>query len=312
MDNRTLNLVNQKIAAMDIADKELLARVQQLQSQLSDRVLALLLKMSSKNGKIDRSDAANKKILLKLNKELSTIITAGKLRSAVSPYLKVFDDVERISKLIIETENNLSLKDYNLSAEKELAIDEIATSLLNDGMLKANMATPIKKMLYRHVTTGIDYETARQEIIQFIKNDPDKLGIMEKYVRAVTQEALSRYDGMINQRVATDFGLDAFSIVGSLIKTSAEQCIHMINETGPFEGMAVNNKYAMSDLPAILAILRRYKGFVKGTNESNYFINRNHWGCRHVFIPTRFLRRDREQINKQMFGATVQGVGNLT
>lgn len=67
----------------------------------------------------------------------------------------------------------------------------------------------------------------------------------------------------------------------------------MINETGPFADMAVNGKYPMDQLPKIVNIVKGYKGAVAGLDESNYFIFRNHWGCRHVFIPTRYTDSDR-------------------
>lgn len=107
-----------------------------------------------------------------------------------------------------------------------------------------------------------------------------------------------RYDGMINQRIADEYKLDAFRIVGSLIKTSQEVCIHMIRETGPFADMAINGKYPMDLLPKIVNIVKGYKGAVAGLDESNYFIFRNHWGCRHVFIPTRFTDSDRAEMAK--------------
>lgn len=107
-----------------------------------------------------------------------------------------------------------------------------------------------------------------------------------------------RYDGMINQRIADEYKLDAFRIVGSLIKTSQEVCIHMIRETGPFADMAINGKYPMDLLPKIVNIVKGYKGAVAGLDESNYFIFRNHWGCRHVFISTRFTDSDRAEMGK--------------
>lgn len=103
---------------------------------------------------------------------------------------------------------------------------------------------------------------------------------------------------MINQRIADEYKLDAFRIVGSLIKTSQEVCIHMIRETGPFADMAINGKYPMDLLPKIVNIVKGYKGAVAGLDESNYFIFRNHWGCRHVFIPTRFTDSDRAEMGK--------------
>lgn len=295
MDNDIQKLVNDKILVIDTAEKTLLDSIKTKQETLTTKLIQLYSKLTVSNGNINQNDTLNKRLLNLLNKDLIGLINKSTYKSDVSKYLKVFDDVTTMSKIIIEKENNLDLKDFNLSIEKQLAIDEITGSLLNDDVLKQNLVLPLKKVMYRHVTTGITYADAVNEMTLAV-------GKQSKYFYGIVSESMSRYDGTINQRVATEFKLDAFRIVGSLIKSSAVSCINMINETGPFTGMAVNGKYAMSDLPKIIKILQGYKGFVAGTNEKNYFINRNHHNCRHVFIPTRFLRRDKEAMNKEVFG----------
>lgn len=304
IDKDTLDLIDKKVLMIDYADQSIINSVRIKEAELKAKLLKLLDKMKMVDGKIDKKDPANKKLLMLLNKDLLSIINKSSFKSEVSKYLKNFDDVEKISKTILEKVNGMSLKDYNLNKEKTAAIDEIAKALLNEKELSKNIINPIKKILHRHVTTGISMKDARKEIQTFIDGDHVKHGFMAKYVRSITQEALGRFDGGINQRVSTEFGLDAFSIVGSLIKTSSQVCVNMIREVGAFENMAVNGKYAISDLPNIIAILKLGDGFVKGTTETNYFIMRNHWGCRHQFIPTRFLKRDKEEMQARLTGAT--------
>jgi hypothetical protein len=298
MTDDVLQLLRDKINMMDLADTELLNRARNAQAEILRRIEFLLQKIDLKNGYYAKSDN-DRKILALINRDLIEIINASTFRSAVSPYLKVFDKVGALSLEILGKVNGLDLGKYDISIEKQLAIDDIANGLLNEEILRVNLIVPVKKILYRHVTSGILYKTAEQELRQFIVNEPGKLGFAERYVKTITQELLSRYDGMVNQKVVNEFGLDAFSIVGSLIKTSAPSCVNMIRETGPFTGMAINNKYAMSDLPKIIAILDNYGGTVRGLNPTNYFVYRNHWGCRHQFIPTRFLARERAELERR-------------
>jgi hypothetical protein len=246
--------------------------------------------------------------LSKINTTLKNIIKPSLFTSSVRDFIKNFDDLEKVSKKIIEKENDLDLSDYNLSSEKKLYIDDITKGLLNKEMLDANLQSPLRKILYRYSTTNINLKTAESEIRRFVTSE-DGAGFAERYVKTLAIESLHRFDGGINQRVATDFNLDAFRIVGSLIVSSESQCIHMIKEIGDLGRFAVNGKYPTEALPEIIAMLKKnYKGVNKDLNISNYFELRNHWGCRHQFIPTRLLERDKKELESRRIESVSQNI----
>ncbi len=280
------SLVDYKIKAIDVAEKAFKSAVRGLDEEIKNIIKEWLASLNITDGKIERE--ANKKMLLQLIRRLKSKVNKEALTGPVRGLLKNFDDVEKYTKQLLELENDIDLDKLDLSTEKKEAIRDITTTLLNDDVINANVLQPLRKIAFRHVTTGISFKDAQKEFEKVTLGNP-----LYKYARTITAEALMRYDGMINQRVSDEYQLDAFRIVGSLIKTSQEVCIHMINETGPFEDMAVNGKYPMALLPKIVNIVKRYPGAVAGLDESNYFIFRNHWGCRHVFIPTRFTERDK-------------------
>ena len=236
---------------------------------------------------------SNLRTLSKLNKELKSLITSKMFETPVKGLLKDFDQVETISKKILESENGLDLKDFNLSAEKQLTIEEISTGLLNDAMLEANLRTPLKKMLYRYVTTGMPIDKAERELRSFILTDKESLGFAERYVKVLTMESLSRFDGTINQRVATDYKLDGFRFVGSNIKTTEPQCRAMTTGTGELAKFEVNGKYRVEDLPEMIRVMKKYRSTHKNLDATNFFILRWHWGCRHQAIPTRLNEKDK-------------------
>lgn len=303
MDDKVQSIVEQKIRAIDLAERLFKEAIANKDDQLRKLIEKWLSSLNIIDGKIDRN--TNKKLLLALSKSLKARINKSTLKSGVSKLLKNFDDVEKYTKDILENENNFDLKDYDLSLEKKEAINEITSTLLNNDVLNANVIQPLRKIAFRHITTGISFKDAQKEFEKELEGKP-----LSRYARIITSEAIMRYDGMINQKIADDFNLDAFRIVGSLIKTSQPVCIHMINESGPFSGMAINGKYPMRELPAILRVVNSYKGAVSGTNESNYFINRNHWGCRHTFIPTRFTAKDLEGLPDGLINNGIDPVSN--
>lgn len=227
------------------------------------------------------------------SKEIIKILSGNKFSSQVSKYFKNFDDVEAIQKKILEASNpDLNLKDYDLGNAKKELTDEIVKGVLSKKAIEANMVAPIKKLVFKHLTTGVKYSDAIDELKAFILKNEDKRGFLGQYITTLVREPLMRYDGAINQKVADEFKLDGFRIVGSLIKTSLPVCNEMIKGSGRFKSLYKNGKYRIEDIPKIIDLIKNDKGFVPGTNKSNYFINRNHWGCRHTFIPTRLLAKD--------------------
>jgi len=236
---------------------------------------------------------SNMKTLTKLNKELKGLINSKMFERPMKGVLKNFDDVETISKKILESENGLDLKDFNISADKELIFGEISNGLLNDAMIDANLRVPLKKMMYRYVTTGLPLDKAENELRAFILTDKESLGFAERYVKTLALESLSRFDGTINQRVATDYKLDGFRFVGSNIRTTEPQCRQMTSGIGDLAKFMINGKYRREDLPAMISIMKKYRSTHKNLDVTNFFILRWHWGCRHQAIPTRLTEKDK-------------------
>lgn len=235
-----------------------------------------------------------------INRILSKLINPKIFKSSVSAYMKNFDQVEEITKKIHSQVNDLDLKDFNLTIEKQLAIDDIVKGLLTKEMLDANLHSPLRKILYRYATTNISILDAENELRKFILNEDNKSGFAERYVKNLASESLSRFDGMINQRIEVEFGLDCFRIVGGLISTSSEQCILMVDEKGDLGKFAVNGKYANEDKPEIIRILKeKYKGVNKDLNVNNYYILKNHYGCLHQFLPSKLLKADKEILKQR-------------
>lgn len=274
-------MINEKSKIISSAYDDLSKAFKGLELSLLKRILSFLKK--------HRTKRPTKKQLSAINTKLNQLINREVLLPSVSKYLKNFDKVEAISKKILQKGTDLDLKDFNLTDEKKLFIKEIRNGLLNNGVLRHKLRDPISNILYRYATTNISLEDVEDELRRTLPAN------MERHVRTIARESLSRFDGFINQKVVTEFKLDGFSIVGSLIRTSERQCVEMVRETGKLGAFAVNGKYRISDLPEIVRILKReYPGVYKGLTAENFFIYRNHWGCRHQFIPTRLLERDKK------------------
>jgi len=293
-------LIEEKLTILDTSDKVFAVAVKTVEDSLLQKIIKFLKKFTTRGGNLDKKVKSNQKLLLALNKQIKKILLGTRLQSETGKYLKNFDKIERISKQIISGVNNINAGKLSLSIEKRLAIEEITEGLLNGTNLNRAIGKPIRKILFRHVTRGSTTALAEKELINHIRGSGGKLGSVSRYVRQLSIDALNRYDGTINQKAVEEFGLDGFRFVGSLIVTSAQSCIEMVLGTGRLGKFMKNGKYRVKDIPKIIKILSKMSGFIKGTNASNYFINRNHYGCRHTLIPTILLSKDKDSFDENV------------
>jgi len=297
--SKLYNLINDKFKLMDTAPSIFRDGARIIEERLLKSTLSILNKFTLKNGFIDKKDLTNKKLLSLLNKRIKQALAAQPFKSTTNNFLKAFDTLTDINLKILEGVNDLSqaeLKRLNISTEKQLAIEEISNSLIDETMRNNNLGKPIRKILYRHVTRGIKRSEAETEIRNFIKGKKE-LGLVENYVRTLSTEALRNYDGAIAHQAAKEFDLQAFRIINPLIRNSQISCVEMVTGTGAIGKLRINGKYLIKDIPKIIAIASKRKGWNKNANKNNYFSLGNHWGCRHSFTVTRLLKRDKKLID---------------
>lgn len=236
----------------------------------------------------------------KLSILLEKISKAKIYKSPVTAYMKNFDQAKEVALKMQSQIGELELKDYNLNIEKQEAIEEIISGLLSKEMIDANIQTPLRKILYRYATTGISILDAENVLRKFILNVENKAGFAESQIEVLANEALSRFDGMISDKLRIEFNFDGFYFVGGLREDSSEQCIHLIKETGDLGKFAINGKYAVEDLPEIIRILKKnYKGVDPNLNESNFSILRLHKNCHHQIIYVKLIKKEKEILRQR-------------
>lgn len=272
------------VTILDKSDDEFLSEIKKSQVSIFAAVKKVLAKFSVKNGNLDKGDATNRQLLLKVKNDIIGSLKKSTYPNKVRKYLSDFDKVTDLNKKVMGSVMTKRLAD-SITQEQKDTVRQITLALLSEDAIEANLATPIRKIMYRHITSGISVKQAEAELRTHIQGD-ERAGAFERYVRTYAREALSRYDGTITQMVVNDTEAPYFRIVGSLIKNSHVNCVEMVNGTGVLGSYTLGRGVYPSDkLDEMLAVMGNRSGFVQGTNETNYFVNKNHWGCRHKFLP---------------------------
>ena len=91
---------------------------------------------------------------------------------------------------------------------------------------------------------------------------------------------------MVNKKLMDTFDYPYLQMSGSLISTSAPQCVKGINE---FEGLI-----SIETWKKVIEPLAKKHGLIEGTTFKNLPFNKLHWGCRHEFTPTMVKTGDPE------------------
>lgn len=255
------------------AEKRLLEGVPKSKTQVFDSLTKLLTEFDKQGGRIQFNNETLKLINDATNRIYAALNKSG-YDSRVKQYLKDFDKIKLSSIAEQKSVNGLSVSERSLNNLQKSAIQQTQNILLGNG-LEFNLIQPVKDVLIRAASTGMTIAQAELQL----RNSLD--ANMQPYAETHARQAILSYDGMIQGRIQKDFDLDGFSYEGSIIATSAGQCVRWA-EMGeiPIAEIDKELKWARDNEGSVIDG-HKVSALIKGTSRENFPINRGHWGCRH-------------------------------
>jgi hypothetical protein len=161
-------------------------------------------------------------------------------------------------------------------ASKKIIIDETLNQMLDNG-LNQHFVQPLRDLIYRNVTSGLNLKDAKVQIKEYIEGGKDTSGKLGSYIGQTAQQAVDSYSGVINMKILDNFDMNGLLITGSLIDNSSPQCRFAIEELG--------GEITRENWPQVVAHATKRFPLIEGTDFDNLPLNRLHWGCRHSFFP---------------------------
>lgn len=275
--------INEVLKTIEDAIEQINKAVPKLQLKMYDRVLELVKELNT-NGRNVKADTENLRLLSKIRMELERIIDDPEFKHSIREFKNAFDKVEQINKnyftSIAETRGVPAV----LGELKKQVINDVDVKLGN-GRVSQLVTDKVHEILRVSITSGSTYVQMLKSVRTFL--DDNKLtNEFARYAKTITTDALNQYNGEYNKIVSEDLGLEWFEFVGSLIETSREMCVLMVDKRyihkseikdilkGEVDGhqAKMNPK---TDLPV---------GFIEGTNVYNYQVRRNGHNCAHQLI----------------------------
>lgn len=225
------------------------------------------------NGHIVISNANLKKLRTVRGSISKTVLTDSYL-SDVNSFLHAFEELESVNAAyyaaIAETQsisNPLYLQEI-----KMFSIESTKASLTEAG-LNIEIIAPIEKVLTQAVTSGADYSTFFDQLKEMIVGVDKNGGSMKKYTSQILKDSLGQFNASYNEAISSDLGLTYYYYSGSIKETTRTYCSDLIIKGRFFHKEEIKKSASKS-----------WAGKIPNTNESNIFIYRGGFNCRHQWL----------------------------
>lgn len=250
-------------------------------------ILKIINKLNTSNGQLLNSGENLKQVAALRTQLESAIINDGYLQE-VKKFVEAFQQVADLQvKLYASIEkSNQAASGFQKEVIKQ-AQRNVIEALTGRG-IQVHVIDSIQEMLRQNVTAGGSIDDLNYQVAEaMISGDEDgqNFGKLAAYAKTTTIDAINTFNSEYNQALSADLGYEWYRYVGSLMETSREWCIEMVEK-----------EYVhISELPELLkgrvngkqvAIYPKYKlpvGMIEGTTVSNLISRRGGHRCGHQF-----------------------------
>ena len=275
-------LLMEKLDILENADNQLVQGIAATLRSIYRALLRFIDRMEIKDGNFVNSDT-NNSLLLSLRRTIRRIFEESTYRRKVEQFIEKFDRMEVLNRVLLGRINDIEITGINVNAEKKAIVEGVIDGLLSDDIIKSKFGNPIQSILFTNITNGANVTETKTALRNLVQGTG-----FEREVSRIATDGMSQFQGTINKAIIDKYELDGFMIVGSLIATSRENCVDMINGSGAFKDLAIRpGVYARADIPAIIEIAKRRGGWNPATTAETYMIYKNGFNERHGFIGIR-------------------------
>lgn len=258
---------------------ELLSNFDFLNKEVLKAINKKILDFEIVAGKFVDNDNASV-VVNTLKIELRKIVDDEPYQNKFNDWLKNYDEIVKLNISIQKKYNGLKLKQTEFGKIKEAAVQNVVGQMVNEGV-DVNFINPLAEALMRNVVLGSSVSDTKNFLESYIFGDEETDGKLHRYAGQLARDSVSQYDGQLNQKILSDYEMDGFAYVGSLVEDSRPFCVHCVADLDGFvsatELADLLDTYLNSDTLS--------RGMIDGTTAENFAVYRGGWNCRHAAIP---------------------------
>jgi len=245
-------------------------------------IIEWVSKFKTTNGNISQSKY-NRTRLAGFRKAVDRYLLRSGYDSAVTGFIEAYNPLSNEIRAVHKDLNNIKVTKEFVNRYKTFAISQTLDGLKRQG-LNQSLVNPVRNQLFIAVANGASLEQTITSLSTQLISTPDKNGRLMSNSIQVSRDALGQYEGTVNEGIATQFGLDAYLYIGSLIDDSRPQCERWVNW----------DKHGKKGLILREELQEQLKwaenngtGLIQGTEPDTFAINRGGYNCRHTAYPVR-------------------------
>lgn len=254
-----------------------------IQKGMLDGVIEQLKDLSVQNGRVLNS-VQNLKLIMQIKNRLEKLIVSEGYKESVKEFIKAFDTVAGLQQQYFADFNFKFKPSKTLPIIREASVDKTLNDLLGQG-LQSNVVDKVHDVLLSNITTGGSYASLAEQLRNSILTNETGEGVMERYSKTITTDAINQYAAQYHDTLAQDLNLNWGRYIGSNLKTTREFC----------EKLTEKEWVHRTELPEILkgnidggtVKLNKQKlplGMIPGTTPDNFKVRRGGYNCGHQFF----------------------------
>lgn len=258
-------------------------KIPSIQAGLMNVLLLELKALETQDGKVLNS-VQNLKLINQLKNKLEKLIITEGYKEDVKKFINAFNTVENLQQQYFADFNFKFKPKATLKIIREMSVDKTLNDLLGQG-LQSNVVDRIHSILTDNTTSGGSYSSLNQQLRASITGTDETEGILERYSKTITTDAINQYSAQYHEALAQDLNFNWGRYIGSNLKTSREFCILLEEKEWVHR----------SELPDILkgkidghqCKLNKQGlplGMIPGTNSDNFKVRRGGYNCGHQFF----------------------------
>jgi hypothetical protein len=265
---------------MDMASDKVNDAATIAQQEIYEALLERLSLFNVKNGRMTGEDLI--KIIPKIEREIKSIINA-KYAPSLQDYFPSFSTIDDVNTNLHKSYNELVLEKSLFTSARRSIYDQ-AEYFLTDAVADAYIQ-PTKFMLMQAATSGITIKQGEGLLRNWNSGTlpaGSRLATgratprLQAYAGQIAKDSIFQYNGVLQDKVAQEYGLTKGLYVGGLVEDSRPFCKHMVG---------LRRKIDITEIPPLL---EKYPdGIIPNTTKENFPIRRGGFRCSHNWMAVK-------------------------
>lgn len=243
-----------------------------------------------------KTTVKNLKVIGKVKAQLLNLLVTDQYTEAVQKYVDSFETVSQLQNDFWVAAESTFRPSGLLAEIKSQAVDDTVKTLTENG-IPAQISDAITQLLQTSVTSGGSYADLTDQLRTMLTDQPDSPGLLSRYARTYTTDALNTFSRQYNQTISDDLGYEWFAYEGSDIETTRPFCFAMteliyFHVTEIPRLLAAEDLYWTNPKTGVRELVPIYDktglpyGMKAQTNATNFQTLCGGWNCGHQIRPS--------------------------